>query len=110
MLVAADFDTHDCIGKFARHPGQAEGFGLEYLLRRTLIRVAWESGIWGGHAHNMEKTLNMRLGIAPSRGSSDMSNIKNMSAEERVDLYVNLCKAAGVDVSADALLDKATGQ
>ena len=105
MLVAADYDTHDCIGKFARRPHMAESLSLEWLIRRTRLRVAWDAGLATTTVDSMRAMIELRLG-AHGEHQASIEDMKDMSEEERVNLYVELCKADGFKVSVDDLLGK----
>ena len=105
MLVAADYDTHDCIGKFARRPRTAEALSLEYLLKRTRLRVAWDAGLVTSSPESMRTMMELRVGADHERQLS-IEDMKDMPEEERVNLYVELCKADGFNVSVDDLLGK----
>lgn len=107
MLMAADYDTHDCISNYARRRGSLERMSLELLLRRTELRLLWELGA-RATPDTIDRSLSLRLGLdeAASQVASAATDMKNMTEEERVDLYVNLCKTAGIMVTAEELMGR----
>lgn len=107
MLMAADYDTHDCIKAFAMHPGNRELLALEYLLRRTALRLSWDIGVSAPRKSDVDTIVKLRLGIMHASAAIPPDDIKDMSEQERVALYVQLCKDVGIDLTPEDLLKSA---
>ena len=105
MLAAADFDTQGLMKAFAVAPTTANRRTLMYFLRRTMNRLNWEAVIGFRDSPDMlEKALPLRLGVKQNEEEAPPMSIKDMTDEQRVALYVDWCKAIGVDITAEQLL------
>ena len=107
MLVAADFDTQGNIRKFAERPTRANRCALRYFLRRVMLRLNWEiCSALHGSPDLLAGVMSLRVGAKADMKDAMPApvNLGDMTEEQRVALYVDWCKAVGVDITADQLM------
>lgn len=109
MLAAPEFDAYNCIGRYAEDPKSYSNIqALAWLKRTVHISYLWKS-LLGVGPDTAEAATELRLGqrdynMRHGPAGLTAQALTQMSSEDRDDLYISLCKQAGVDITKDMLL------
>lgn len=100
-MAAPDFDTYNCMEKFALHPDKVTRMGMEALIYRTGLRLIYEVGSEYKSAPEdlTERVFNLRIGRELTRtGAQHVSDLRTLTPEQREELYKKACRNAGIDI------------
>lgn len=108
ILAAPDFDTYNCLEKYAKHPSKNNAFAVETLIYRTGLRLIYEVGSEYKHSKSdlAQRAFNLRLGLVEGAAGTTtikktIADVHKMTDKERMDLYIRMCRNAGINISEE---------